>query len=169
MALKDEIKLLIGKQRKFFLMRVAEVDKSVAMHMLDIKEGTYNKWVMEVVFSALYHRLHEFTMNYKQEAIQMLRRDNQLAAVMLEEHIIRKMKEEVDSGEYNLIRTNIARDVYTRLIGDLDIATVKPADTWEQKIQILMQGGSVSIPQISPPPVQIDRVIDIPVEETAEP
>jgi hypothetical protein len=52
------------------------------------------------------------------------------------------MKEEIDSGEYELVRTNLAREVYSRLLNDLDVQPQVKSLTWEQKIQnlILPQG-----------------------------
>ena len=104
MSLRDEVKCLSGNRRKFFLLRVADVDTNMAKNLCHVKQGTYNSWVQNAEFVALYRQRDEFCALYKQEAIQMLRRDNQLEAVMLEGKILTKMKEELDSGEYNLIR-----------------------------------------------------------------
>ena len=140
-------------------MRIAEIDTNKAQALCDVPDGTYNGWFTDRVFASLYQRVKEFTIQYKQQAIQMLRRDNQLAAVMLEEKIIEKMIEEINAGEYNLIRTNLARDVYTKLIGDLDIVPQAVGTTWEQKLQILVAGVQ-SPPAIAPPPaIMIDRPV----------
>jgi hypothetical protein len=138
--LKEEIRQLTGKKRRFYLMRVAEVEPDVARKMCGIAVGTYNAWLQNRDFVTLYRRVDEFIVEYKQEAIQLLRRDNQLAAVMLEEQIISKMREEVATGEYNLLRTNLARDVYTKLIGDLDVVPIKEASgiTFIDKMAVLM-------------------------------
>jgi len=49
------------------------------------------------------------------------------------------MKKEIDSGEYELIRTNLAREVYSKLISDLDYQPAALSLTWEQRIQQLNQ------------------------------
>jgi hypothetical protein len=137
MILKEEILGITGKQRRFLLYRVAEVEAETARTLCSIPQGTYNSWTANTGsrFNAAYQRLDELQQNYKEEAIKLLRRDNQLAAVMLEEKIINKMKEEVELGEYNLTRTNLARDVYTRLISDLDVAPATTQVSWEQRLQ----------------------------------
>ena len=143
MSLHDEIKDIVGKKRRFFLFRVADVDTDTARKICKIPKGTYNTWTSNphCRFVELYRRRAELSGLYKQEAIQLLRRDNQLAAVILEEKIIQKMGVEIESGEYNLIRTNLARDVYTKLIGDLDYQLDIKSLTWEQRLQQLFVGG----------------------------
>jgi hypothetical protein len=136
MSLKEEIKVLNGNKRKFILMRVADMDVNSVRKILGVTTGTYNTWLQNGVFVAI-HRKIAFTSEFKQEAIQMLRRDNQLAAVLLEGQIIGKLKEELESGDYNLLRSQLAREVYSKLISDLDVVKAAPGMTWEQKINIL--------------------------------
>jgi hypothetical protein len=136
MSLKDELKNITGKKKRYMLYRVAEMEAEVARKLANVTAGAYNSWLRpEDEFHRLHRRISELIINYKQEAIQMLRRDNQLNAVILEERIINKMIEEVDTGDYNLIRTNLARDVYTRLMGDLDFQPQVANMSWEQRIQ----------------------------------
>lgn len=179
-TLKDELKEIVGKQRRFLLFRIAEIETAPAISLCKLSQGTYNSWTTRVSrFTELYRKLEELQANYKQEAIQLLRRDNQLSAVMLEERIIEKMKEEIDSGDYNLIRTNLARDVYTKLIGDLDLVPAGQAQTWEGRLASMTNvfvNGQQSPPQIvtTNRPIQIgesDEIIEataLPVEEHKE-
>ena len=143
MSLHEEIRDIVGKKRRFLLFRIADIDADTARKICKVPKGTYNTWTSNphCRFVELYRRRDEFSGLYKQEAIQILRRDNQLAAVMLEEKIIQKMKDEVESGNYNLIRTNLARDVYTKLIGDLDYQPDIKSLTWEQRLQQLFVNG----------------------------
>ena len=134
MSLKDEIRTLSGNKRKFFLLRIADLDTATARKLTGVTTNTYNSWMQQRAFVELYRRRDEFNMSYKQEAIQILRRDNQLEAVLLEGKIIAKMKEELESGEYNLLRTNLSREVYSKLISDLDIVPKEPLISWEQRI-----------------------------------
>ena len=132
--LRDEIRPLTGNRRRFFLLRIVDMDKKTALNLCNIKGGTHNTWCQDSEFVALYRRRDEFCAEYKQEAIQLLRRDNQLAAVMLETKIVAKMQEEVDSGIYELMRTNIAKSVYERLIADLDVVPQIKNLTWQDRV-----------------------------------
>lgn len=139
MGLKEEIKPIIGNRRKFFLLRVAEVDVSTARGICGISKGTYNSWLRDPVFVSLYRRRGEFSSDYKQEAIQLLRRNTQLAAALLEEQIIKRMKEEIDSGEYSLLKTNLAREVYTKLISELDTVPQTKSVSWIDRVTGLIE------------------------------
>jgi len=141
MTLKQEIKVLSGNKRKFLLLRVADIDTAPARKMCGVVVGTYNSWLNNAVFAPLYARLDEFRADYKEEAIRLLRRDNQLAAVMLEGKIIEKMKAELDREEYVLIKTHLAREVYSKLMADLDVVPQTQVLSWEQRIQQIFQDG----------------------------
>jgi hypothetical protein len=137
MSLRDEIKTLNGNKRKFFLMRIADLDTKTAREVVGVTTVTYNSWLRNQDFVDLYRRRDEFTAEYKQEAIQLLRRDNQLAAVLLEGKIIGKIKEELDTGDYNLIRTHLAKEVYSKLITDLDVTPQVQLISWQQRVSAM--------------------------------
>jgi len=101
-SLRESIKALSGNKRRFFLLRIADIEARAARDIVGITLGTYNSWFQDERFVELYRQRDEFNANNKQEAIQLLRRDNQLEAVFLEGKILAKMKEELDTGEYNL-------------------------------------------------------------------
>lgn len=169
-TLKDELKDFIGKKRRFLLFRIAEVETNIAMSMCQIPQGTYNSWTAaDTKFHQVYARLDELTGLYKQEAIQLLRRDNQLGAVLLEERIIQKMKEEVENGDYNLIRTNLARDVYSRLLDNLDAPATGDTNnlTWQQRIQNIYTAGAIP-PGVIPAP-QGGTIIEVVQTEPVQP
>ena len=183
MSLRDEIRDITGKKRKFLLLRIADVETATAKSLADVSEGTYNNWVgdTEGSFSSLYRRRDELCADYKHEAIQLLRRDNQLHAVLLEEEIIKRMRYEIANDDYVLIRTNLARDVYAKLVNDLDWQPQAVALTWEQRLQnILVTGGSNAQPTL--PEANAGIIIQhteggfltegeqtcIPIEETTE-
>jgi len=150
--LKDEIKTVTGNKRKFLLLRIVDMSAKAARELCGVTQGTYNSWLQNEEFGLLYRRRDEFSGEYKQEAIQLLRRDNQLDAVLLEGKLIKKMKDEVESGDYVLIRTNLAREVYSKLITDLDQQPQIKSLTWEQRIQQLflennpqqIEGGQIT-------------------------
>lgn len=135
MSLREEVKVLSGNKRRFFLLRIADIDTKAALTICGVKRGTYNSWLQHSEFVDLYRRRDEFAGEYKQEAIKLLRRDNQLEAVLLEGRIVAKIKEELANGEYDLIRTNMAKEVYSKLISDLDIVPKMPGLTFQQRIQ----------------------------------
>ena len=136
MNLREEVKSLSGNRRRFLLLRVADLDTKAALKLVGVARGTYNSWLQNSEFIDIYRRRDEFAGEHKQEAIQLLRRDNQLDAVLLEGRIIKEMKAELESKEYNLIRSHLAREVYSRLVSDLDIQP-QTQITWEQKVQNL--------------------------------
>jgi hypothetical protein len=135
MSLKDELKGLSGNRRRFLLLRIADMDTKTALKLCGVVRGTYNTWLQNREFVEIYRRRTEFASEHKQEAIQLLRRENQLEAVLLEGKIVAKMKEELQSGSYNLIRSRLACDVYSKLISDLDYQPEVLALTWEQRLQ----------------------------------
>jgi len=134
MNLREELKTISGRKKRFLLLRIIDVETQAARQFCGITKGTYNSWLQNSAFVELYRRRSEFAAEYKQEALQLLRRDNQLQAVFLEEKIIKRMKEEIESGVYELIKTNLAREVYSKLISDLDYSPKSVSLTWEQRI-----------------------------------
>lgn len=160
MSLKDEIRNLSGNKRRFFLLRIADLEAEHARQICGIKQGTYNTWLQHEDFVTLYRRRDEFANDYRQEAIQLLRRDNQLEAVLLEGKVLLKMKEELDTGDYNLIRTNLGREVYSKLISELDAVPKVPALSWEQRV------GQLNQFLINPQQEQISEPISAPQLDT---
>lgn len=140
MDLKEELKAISGRKRRFLLLRIIDVDTEAARQLCGITKGTYNTWLQNEAFVQVYRRRAELSVEYKQEALRMMRRDNQLQAVLLEEKIIKTMKDEIDSGEYVLLKTNLAREVYSKLINDLDYQPQVQNLTWEQRVKNLFVG-----------------------------
>lgn len=141
-SLKEKLRGLSENKRTYLLMRVAGMKPETAREFTGIQRGTYNAWFGDVNFVQIHQQLPDLVDDYRQEAIQMLRRDNQLQAVLLEGDIILKMRQELITGEYNLIKSNLAKEVYSKLITDLDAVPKNLALTWEQRILGLF-GNSV--------------------------
>ena len=143
MSLHEEIKDVTGKKRRFLLFRIADIDADTARKICKVPKGTYNTWTSNphCRFVQLYRRRDEFSGLYKQEAIQLLRRDNQVAAVILEGRIVQKIMDEMESGEYNFLRTNLARDTCSKLLSNLDYQPDIKSLTWEQRLQQLFVGS----------------------------
>ena len=135
-TLAEIVKPLTGNKRQFVLLKVSGVDSNVAMTMVGVNRGTYNSWFKNDTFNAIYKQVPDLIMEHRDEAIQLLRRSNQLEAVVLEGKMIRKIAEELETGDLKFTRTHVAREVYNKLMSDLDknpILNVKEL-TWDQKI-----------------------------------
>lgn len=139
-TLQEKIKSISGNKRQFILMRIAGMDTDIVMNLLGITRGTYNSWFKNEAFSLVYHELPALIRDYRQEAVQMLRKNNQLEAVLLEGKILAQLKVEIESGEYVLSKTHLAREVYSKLMSDLDAVAPKvQVATWQQRIGVIQQ------------------------------
>ena len=158
--LKEELTGVIGRPRRFILLRIAGFELTEALRIVDVKQSRYNHWTMEEKFQTVYRKLAELTDKYRDEAIKLLRRENQLAAVMLEADVIEKLREEVETGIYDLLKTKLGASVYDKLVTDLDkVPTISVQNmTWEQRILAMN-----STPQIAE--VVIDAVPSITTPE----
>jgi len=134
-SLKEELKGIEGRKRRFIILRVVGNDVETSRKLCQVPKATYNSWLKQSNFVEVYRKLPDLSVDYKQEAIQLLRRTTQLQAALLEEQIVQKMKEEIESGEYNLIKTLVARSVYDKIINSLDYQPANLSLSWEQKLQ----------------------------------
>lgn len=166
MSLEEQIKTIDGRKRQFFLLRVVGMGAEAARQLCGITQGTYNSWLHNEAFAELYGRRAEFAAECKQEALRLMRRTNQLQAILLEEKILTKMKAEIDSGVYELLKTNLAREVYSKLISDLDYQPKIANVTWAQRIQQLLVGDEPQ--QLGGGEVVNAEVIDNPQLEVTE-
>jgi hypothetical protein len=134
--LKKIIAPIIGNRRRFFLLRVADIGVDEALSICKVKKSTYASWMQDEVFKEINSHRTELSITHKNEAIQLLRRENQLAAALLEGEIIDKIRKEVETDTYILSKTQIAREVYVRVMGDLDPVPPEIKNlTWDQRIQ----------------------------------
>ena len=137
MSLREELTGIIGKRRRFLLLRIAGLDKGVALATVGSSQHAYNGWVGDKKFQPIYRKVNELALEYAQEAVRLIRRDNQLAAAFLEEKIITQLAEELDSGNYKLIKTQLGKEAYKLLIGELDKTPAILHQTWEQRVLAL--------------------------------
>ncbi len=135
MSLREKVKSLSGNKRRFVLLRIADMDTKAALKLIGVVRGTYNSWLQNDTFVELYREVKVLAAEHKQEAIQLLRRDNQLEAVLLESKIIAELKNELENKEYVLTKTHLAREVYSKLIAELDAVPKTQMLSWEQKVQ----------------------------------
>ena len=138
MSLGEQIKTLSGNRRKFFLLRVADMGTREALKLCGVVRGTYNTWLQNSEFVDLYRQRGELSGEFRQEAIQLLRRDNQLETVLLESKILLKMKADLECDflpDGSILRTNLAREVYSKLMSELDAPPPAVALTWAERLQ----------------------------------
>jgi hypothetical protein len=139
--LDEDIQPFRGLQRQFLLLRIAGLSRADAFAAGSIKENTYDGWLCEPAFKALYRKVDTYSSEYQKQAIVLLRRSNQLKAVLLENKILDKMEDELKTGKYHIIKTEMGKMVYTRLLNDMDFQPQSETKiTWEQRISnIVMQ------------------------------
>lgn len=137
--LSEKVKLLTGNRRMFLLMRIAGLDPDVSRNLLGVTQGMYNTWLKNESFVELHRQIPELMGDHRHDAVRMLRKENQLEAVLLEGKIISKIKEELDNGDYKLIRTHLAREVYSKLMSDLDIVPDVKVLSWEKRVSHFLQ------------------------------
>ena len=140
-TLKEIVKPITGNKRILVLMRVAGLDTNLAMGLVGVSRGTYNSWFKNEEFNKIYHQIPDLIASYRDEAVQLLRRNNQLEAVLLEGKMLRKVKEELESGQLAFTRTHLAREVYSKLMTDLDKAPEKVGIlSWHERVYQMLPG-----------------------------
>ena len=87
MALQTELRGIEGRKRKFLLLRIVGIESEPARQLCLIPKGTYNSWFHHDSFVEANRKVTDWSGEYKQEAIQLLRRTTQLQAALLEEQI----------------------------------------------------------------------------------
>lgn len=137
------IKDLSDNQRQYILRRVAGINAKTSRELVGITKGTYNTWFHNETFTIVHSQLSVLEQEHKNEAVQILRRNNQLEAVLLEGEMVKRMREELDNHEYNFLRTNIAREVYSKLISDLDAAPPVKVLSWHQRVEQIFRPREV--------------------------
>jgi len=136
MGLKEELVLITNiKQKQFIQYLVAGVKKDVAMKLCRIPAPTLKYWLHDnEQFHQLVNRVEELKDAYFEEAFQLLRHKNKVMALFLEEELLKKIKEEVESGEYNLVKTPLAKEVYNKALEE-GKGIAMPSVGWMQFVQ----------------------------------
>ena len=123
--LEDVVLTLLSEQRRFILFRIVGMKVERALVSSKCNQGNYNSWVArDEYFRQVNSWVGALSRTHRQEAIVLLRRENQLTAVMLEEEVINRLMEEIRTGEYVLMKLPIAKEVYNKLIAVLDAMPV---------------------------------------------
>lgn len=127
---------LTGKRRQYLIFLIAGLSRGLAIDLTKVNKSSPSFWRKEDEKYALVESKAELLVNeYQEQAIKLIRRDNQVGAALLERTMIEKIREELDSGEHVLLRTHLAREVYGKLIQNLDQLDSLPQHiTWQQLI-----------------------------------
>ena len=134
MNLDERLSRLKDKKKKFVILRVAGFKLEDALAQAGAKKSAYNRWTRDPVFHDVYKDLGIMQAENKEDAIKALRKENQLAAALLEGEIIVKLREEIQSGELSLAKTNLGREVYNKLMAELDKPPKSVTLTWEEML-----------------------------------
>ena len=129
---------LTGKRRQYLIFLIAGLSQGYAIELTKVNKSSPSFWRKEDAKYALVESKAELLVNdYQEQAIKLIRRDSQVGAALLERIMIEKIREEVDSGEFVLLRTHLAREVYGKLIQNLDQLDSLPQHiTWQQLISM---------------------------------
>lgn len=145
--LKEVLSEIIGeKQRQFLLLRIVGIECTPALNTLQVPIGTYKNWVRQKKFQEVYRQVNDLGAENRDEALMMLRNTNYALVVQLEENMLKKMIEEVESGQPKFVKTNLAREIYAKLASEMSTKpnSVRNVMTWEQ---LIMAGESGKLPQ----------------------
>ena len=150
-ALKEALDGLYGDKRRFLLMRIAGMeDVQQALAIVGANKGRYSTWCNNPDFVAVNRNLKELRSAHRYDAVRAIRKENQLNAAMLEQEIIEKMREEVASGELKLCKTHLGREVYIRLMSELEgTPAVLNNITWYDKVLQLREQGVLPVGEIT--------------------
>jgi len=135
LSLKEELVGFNPKQRKFLLFLIAGIKKKIALTLAKVPTNTYKWWMSDNKdFHALVDKADELHDEFFDEAFQLLRHDNRVMALFLEQEMLQTIRGEVKSGEFNLVKTPLAKEVYSKAMEEGK--TVKTVEGgWLQFIQ----------------------------------
>ena len=133
--LQETLKPFRGKARHFLILRISGIKKKEALDLANAGVSDYNRWLIKPEFVGVHRKIQDLFTEHRDEALRMLRKENQLNAALLERKLITELDKELDTGDYKLMKTGIARDLYTRLMSEMDKSPDTQILTWEQRIQ----------------------------------
>ena len=132
--LETKLEGFTGNKRRFLLFRIAGLDYKLALVSAGIKKSTHDGWTENKRFSEVNKSVAELSVEYKLDAIKLLRRENQVAMVLLERELIDKLREEIATDEPKFIKTALAREVYAKIMSVMDAVPIVAIQSWEEKV-----------------------------------
>jgi hypothetical protein len=139
-TLRDLLKGITGKPRDYLVLRIAGIPKEDALASVNSDKWGLASWNRDRNFYDVHHAVKKWEAEFKSQAIKMMRRSNQLLAAMFERDVILILMTEVATGQHKLIKTQIAKEIYAKLINDLDTTPAVQHNSWEQNIGKIIQG-----------------------------
>lgn len=134
-TLHEVLRPFRGKARQFLILRISGIKKKTALEMARGGISDYNRWLIRPDFVEVHRQIQDLFVEHRDEALRMLRKENQLNAALMEGELIVQMRGEIESGDYHLLRTGLARELYARLMSEMDKTPDTQIVTWEQRIQ----------------------------------
>ena len=134
-TLQEVLRPFRGKARQFLILRISGIKKKTALEMARGGISDYNRWLIRPDFVEVHRQIQDLFVEHRDEALRLLRKENQLNAALMEGELIVQMREEIESGEHQLLRTGLAKEVYAKLMSEMDKAPDTQITTWEQRIQ----------------------------------
>lgn len=146
-----------GRKRQYLLLRIAGLDESNSKSELEIATRTLQNWKTEDAFARVEDYLFEWRNRYQVEALELLRQDNRAIGVLIERRTLLRIVDELEEGEYVLLKTRFGRDVYKNLMTAVN-NTSNPAQSWQQLIAgvVNVQTGDNSQAAVSQTPQRIE-------------
>lgn len=123
-----------GRKRQYLLLRIAGLTTITARTELGIAERTLQNWKNEEEFALVEDNLYSWRSRYQTEVLDQLRQDNRAIGVLIERRTLLRLAEELDTGDYVLIKTRFGRDVYKNLMAVAGTTEGSNAQTWQQLI-----------------------------------
>jgi len=115
--LKEELSVFTSKQRKYLLYLVAGVKREKAYVFADVLKNTVKSWLQtNQKFHDLVDRMEELRVEFFEEALHMLRHENRLLGLFLEQELITQLRREIQDGELVLAKTPLAKEVYNKVM-----------------------------------------------------
>lgn len=113
MTLTDALKKLKTKNQKgFVLLCVAGL--SIEEALTHYSQSSFFRWKKDPDFSDVFDHLPELHRDYAEEAIGLLRMRNIAEVLTLEDRVLDIVKEELRTGRYDLLKTHLAREIFSR-------------------------------------------------------
>jgi transposase len=139
MTLIEALKKLKTKRQKgFILLCVAGLSIEEALTHYSVSVSSYFRWKRDPQFREVLDNLPELHRDYADEAISLLRLRNIAEVLTLEDKVLNIVKEELRTGKYNLLKTHLTREIFSRAKDERHKAKKQEfQQTWSQRLREL--------------------------------
>lgn len=132
--LEQKLESTQGVKREYLLLRILGLDHDTILKVLD-SEDYLSYWKKDKNFSNILKQSKKLGKTHQDEAITLVRQSNKVTMVAMEQLLARKLLQEVIDDKPMFIKTHLGREVYNRMMNQLD-SVGKKNDTgaWEEMI-----------------------------------